>query len=152
MKFVAKHDIDAPLSVVWGHLSDFSYFESLARARNVQIESRHRGSRAGVGTVWNLNFVLRGKPRTASVEIVEILPEEAIDCDLLSPNIGGGLRFELIRLSPNRTRLRMLADIRPKTLTARLLIQSLRFAKGRTQRKLDAVLIKFAEHVTKQTA
>ena len=152
MKFVAKHDIDAPISVVWGHLSDFAYFEKLARTRNVHIETQHRGGRVDVGTVWNLKFVLRGKPRTASVEIVEIQPEEALDCDLHSPNIGGGLRFELIRLAPNRTRLRMLADVRPKTLTARLMIQSLRFAKGRTQRKLDAVLIKFADHITKQTA
>jgi hypothetical protein len=45
--------------------------------------------------------------------------------------------MEVIALSPRRSRLRVALTVRPKTLAARLFLNTLRLAKRRVQGRLD---------------
>ena len=147
MKFSSKQDIEAPLDFVWQELTDFEHFERMAVRRGAEVERIDHLKRAGAGMGWRLRFAFKGKPRKILLRIAEMSPPNALDFDLDSPSVAGGIRLELLALAPKRTRLTVVADTRPKTIAARLLIQSLRLVKGRTQRKLDGQMGKFAKMI-----
>ena len=67
-----------------------------------------------------------------------------------SPSLEGTARAELVTLSARRTRMTIVAEVRPKTLAARLILQSMRLAKGRLQRKFDVAAGKLANMVEEQ--
>ncbi|VDC25191.1 SRPBCC family protein [Pseudogemmobacter humi] len=140
MKLGTRQDIEAPLDFVWQQLTDFEQFERMALRRGAEVERVDQLKRPGPGMGWRLRFAYRGKPRRMLVRIAELTENSVIDCGLDSASVEGAARIELMALAPRRTRISLVADLRPKTLAARLVIQSLRLAKGRTQRKLDTAL------------
>ncbi len=52
-----------------------------------------------------------------------------------SGGINGEVGLELVALSPRRTRMQISIDLTPRTLSARLLIQSLKFAKSNLNKR-----------------
>ncbi len=145
MKFSTKHDVGAPLDFVWQQVTDFEQYERMAMRRGAEVERVDHLRQPGVGTGWRLRFAFKGKPRRVLLRIVEMSPATALDFDLDSPSVAGGIRVELLELAPRRTRISVITETRPKTIAARLVIQSLRLVKGRTQRKLDAQMAKFGK-------
>jgi hypothetical protein len=53
----------------------------------------------------------------------------------VSPGLAGEMCFELMALSRSRTRIVTTLEIKPKTLSARLLVQSLKLAKTSLTKK-----------------
>ncbi len=147
MKFSSKQDIEAPLDFVWQELTDFAHFERMVVRRGAEVERLDHLKQPGTGMGWRLRFAYKGKPRKVLLRIAEMTPPSALDFDLDSPSIAGGIRVELLQLAPRRTRVMLASDVRPKTIAARLVIQSLRLVKGRTQAKLDAQMGKFAKMI-----
>ena len=64
-----------------------------------------------------------------------------------SNGIDAKLSLELLELSQMHTRLKIGLDLRPRNLQARLLIQSLKFAKGNLDRKFSERVASFARDV-----
>ncbi|WP_283176725.1 SRPBCC family protein [Gemmobacter sp. 24YEA27] len=147
MKFSAKQDIEAPLDFVWQEVIDFEHFERMAVRRGAEVERIDHLKRPEAGMAWRLRFAYKSKPRKVLLRIAELSPPNALDLDLDSPSVAGGVRLELLSLAPKRTRVLLVAETRPKTIAARLLIQSLRLVKGRTQRRLDGQMGKFAKMI-----
>ena len=143
MKFSTRQDIEAPLDFVWQQVTDFAQYERMAMRRGAEVErvDHLRSPAAGMG--WRIRFAHKGKARRVLLRIAEMTPSTALDFDLDSPSVAGGIRLELLALAPKRTRIMVVAETRPKTIAARLLIQSLRLVKGRTQRRLDGQMEKF---------
>ncbi|WP_112310656.1 SRPBCC family protein [Pseudogemmobacter bohemicus] len=147
MRFSSKQDIEAPLDFVWKEITDFEHFERMAVRRGAEVERIDHLKRPAAGMGWRLRFAYKGKPRKVLLRIAEMSPNAALDLDFDSPSVAGGIRLELLELAPKRTRISLAADTRPKTIAARLVIQSLRLVKGRTQRKLDGQMGKFAKMI-----
>ncbi|NPD14360.1 SRPBCC family protein [Xinfangfangia sp. D13-10-4-6] len=145
MNFRAKKDIEAPLDFVWQQLTDFPQYERMAVRRGAEVERVDHLRTPGAGMGWRIRFAYKNKPRKVLLRVVEMSVNQALDFDLDSPSVAGGIRVELLELSPRLTRISLAAEIRPKTLAARLLIQSLRLVKGRTQRRLDGQMNKLAQ-------
>lgn len=137
MKLQSRQDIEAPLDFVFDQLTDFDQFERMAMRRGAEIERTDRLRSAGPGMTWRIRFRFRGKDRKIAVRHVEVQPGSFLTYGFESPNVEGTTRIELLALSPRRTRLTMAVDTRPKSLAARLVLQSLRLAKGRIQRRFD---------------
>jgi uncharacterized protein YndB with AHSA1/START domain len=137
MKLTSRQDIEAPLDVVYARLTDFENFERMAMRRGAEVERTDRLKKPDVGMAWRLRFTFKGKQRKMSIRFADAEPGSHLAWAFDSVPIEGTVKVELVSLSPRRTRLTMVSDIRPKTLAARLMIQSLRLAKGRVQRRLD---------------
>lgn len=137
MKLTSRQDIEAPLDVVYARLTDFENFERMAMRRGAEVERTDRLKKPDVGMAWRLRFTFKGKQRKMSIRFADAEPGSHLAWAFDSVPIEGTAKVELVSLSPRRTRLTMVSDIRPKTLAARLMIQSLRLAKGRVQRRLD---------------
>ena len=150
MKLTTRQDIEAPLDFVYAQLTDFDHFERMAMRRGAEVERTDRLRSPGVGMAWRVRFAFRGRPRTAQVRFADAEPGAHLTWAFDSPSLQGTARVELVSLSPRRTRMTVVSEVKPKTLAARLLVQSARLAKGRVQRRLDVASGKLANMIEEQ--
>lgn len=137
MKLTAKTDIGAPLSFVFATLADHAAWEREAVRRGAEIERPGDMPLAGVGAGWRVRFRFRGKPRKFLLRIDELIQDEQIAVSFEGQALQGVSVLELSALSPRQTRLRVMLEVKPKTIPARLFINTLRLAKGRVNARFD---------------
>lgn len=137
MKLTTRQDIEAPLDFVYDQMTDFGQFERLAQARGAEVTRLDSLTKPMPGMGWRLKFPFRGKPRNLLLRLTDLTPGSALGYALESPMFEGTLRIDIIALAPKRTRLAIAVEVRPLTMAARLLIQSLKLARGRVQGRLD---------------
>ncbi len=130
MKFNVREDIDAPIETVFSMATDFERFERQAMRRGMDVSRNDVYHAPGVGTEWRIRTEYRGKDRRITALLEEY--EEPSRLQILSKTGGieGLILAEFVPLSPRRTRVDFTVDLAAKTLSARLLLQSLKFARG----------------------
>lgn len=131
MRFGAREDIELPAEAVFAALSDFERFERAALRRGAEVLPAGRPRPDGTGRGWIVSFRYRGRKRELVSEVTRNEPPRKLWFDGRIGGLDGRLALDLVALSPRRTRLSVELEILPRTLSARLLIQSLRLAKGR---------------------
>jgi uncharacterized protein YndB with AHSA1/START domain len=137
MKLTAKTDLEVPASAVFAILSDHPSWEREAIRNGVDVERPAGTPSTGVGAEWRIRGHFRGKPRKVQVKIEEMTQNQRIALGLESPSIEGTTRLEIMVLSPRRSRVRVDLEVKPKTLAARLFINTMRLAKGRVQARFE---------------
>lgn len=147
MQFSTQQDIEAPIETVFENLTCFELFERAAMRRGVEVRRKDSKTTFGVGTQWDVRFMLRGKERDVAVEIATCVPSTDLVVALLSDNIAGAVRCELFSLSKTRTRVAVVTELTPKTLPARLIIQSLKLTKSTLNQKYKARIAEFAAEI-----
>lgn len=147
MELTAREDIEAPIDYVFTQVTDFPSFERSIMRRGADVERLQGGEGAVVGTKWQVKFVMRGKERKVNAILSEVDAPNGLTLDLRSPSADGSIVIELVALSRARTRLNVTMQAAAKTIPAKLLFQSLRFAQGRTDKRYRAIVATFAEDV-----
>jgi len=137
MQLDSRFDIEAPLERVYAELVDFPQWERAAMRRGAEVNRTDRLDVPGPGMAWAAAFDYRGKARRATLELQRMGPGELGFVAKSAPaEIGFGI--ELVALSLGRTRMNMGLVIAPKTLSARVYLQSLRLARGRAEQRFRA--------------
>ncbi len=147
MKFSAKEDIEAPAEQVFDSLSDFAKFERAAMRRGAEVARVDRLAEPGVGLTWSLRFPVRGKMRRIVCELERFERPEAMNFTGESTGFNLWLTLNLMALSRGRTRLTVVFEIKPRTLTARLTMQSIRLNKASYARRFEARVQKYASEM-----
>ncbi len=147
MKLTAKTDIEAPTSFVYASLLDHASWESEALRRGAEVERPADMPLTGVGAGWRLRVPFRGKVRKVLVRIDSVVQDSLLVCGIEGQAIEGSSTMEMLALSPRRTRLRVQLEIKPKTLAARLFLNTLRLAKGRVQARLEKRLRQLGQRI-----
>jgi carbon monoxide dehydrogenase subunit G len=147
MKLSGRTDIGAPVAFVFAALSDFEAWERAAMRRGADIHRTDKLRAPGAGMTWQARFAWRGRERQLQVRLTKLQPTLQLTLDFDGPSVEGNLNIELVELSAKRTRMLMQVDLKPRTLAARLFIQSMKLAKGRVQRKYDARLQSVARDI-----
>lgn len=137
MKLTGKTDIDAPISEVYRRLNDHPAWEAEARARGIEVERPVDVPLTGIGTAWRALVPHRGRLRKLTLRLDAMTPDKRLDFAIDGQSLSGLLQVELSALSPKRTRLRLTIDVKPKTLAARLFLNTLRLTKSRVEARLD---------------
>jgi hypothetical protein len=135
MKFSTKEDIEAPIDAVFEMLCDFEGFERSAMRRGAEVQRVDTLTKPGVGMMWNAVFEMRGKRRELQAEMVTFDRPNDMVLESTSPGLIGQMSFELMALSRSRTRLNVELEVKPLTLSTRLLVQSMKLAKASLTRK-----------------
>lgn len=130
MHFSSRQDIDAPIAFVFTRMTDFKSFERQALRRGADVRRVDKLASPGVGMGWLANFSFRGKEREVRVEIVEFDQPNGYKAKATSSGIDSDVVVDLVPLSRGRTRLSVSIDLAGKSLGARLMLQSLKLAKG----------------------
>lgn len=147
MEFQAKEDIEAPIADVFAVLSDVNAMERQALRRGIKVRRITPHDTAEAGLRWNAGFKYRGRDMTADVLLAEYATPDTMVFEGAAGGLETRLDIDLTALSPGRTRLAVTAILLPKTLSSRLLVQSLKLAKGRVTRKFSVRIAQFAKTV-----
>ena len=147
MKFSAREDIEAPINYVFLRISDFQIFERQALKRGADVQRIDSASVLIAGSGWNISFNFKGKNRKLKATVASLDTPNSIRIDAVSNGLDGVTQVELVALAPNRTRISVALDLSPKTLSARLLLQSLKFGKSSLTRRFKIQVTEFAEKI-----
>lgn len=147
MDLTTKEDIEAPIAFVFQQVTDFQAFERQAMRRGADVRRRDSLPRPGKGSGWDVIFKFRGKDRRLSAEVTEFDAPNMLCLQTSSGGIDGRTVIELVPLARTRTRLTVRTDLSATGLAARLLLQSLKLARGNLSRRLSARVSTFATDV-----
>lgn len=149
MKFTAKEDIAAPADYVFDSLCNADRLERMVRQKGGKITRTPQGPLVQ-GSVWDGEIPFRGSVRSVSLTITNLTRPHKV---LL---VGGGAAFDLtvqvdvVALSGLTTRLSVETEAKPKTLAARLMIQSVKLAKGAVLTRYRKRISSFAAMIEKE--
>ncbi|MEP4197141.1 MAG: SRPBCC family protein [Aliishimia sp.] len=147
MKFSAKEDIDAPIQNVFEMLSDFETFERSAMRRGAEVQRTSDHVEPGVGITWDVAFVMRGRRRQMALQMVEYEAPTRMKIEAISPSLASNFVLELVALSRGRTRIAVELDLKPKNLSARLLVQSLKMAKTTLTKRFKLRVAEYSKDI-----
>ncbi|WP_126976440.1 SRPBCC family protein [Frigidibacter oleivorans] len=147
MKLSAREDIEAPAQHVFAALTDFEGFERGALRRGAEIRRLDQHPAPGPGMSWELRFRWRGRQRVVIADLVRWEPPAAVGWRAESSGYDLDLGFSLVELSPRRTRLTVEIEARPRTLAARILLQSMKLGKAKLTRKMQQRLRQAADEL-----
>lgn len=147
MQFSSKEDIEAPIEAVFEAISDFDLFERSSIRRGIEVHRVDDAAPVAPGLAWDAAFDLRGKRRQLHLTLTRLDPPEAMEITSESSGLCGDMTVELVALSPRRTRLEIALKLTPRTLSARLFLQSLKLAKANLTRRFKHRVADFAKSV-----
>lgn len=147
MQFSAVQDVNAPLDFVFSQLSDFDAYEAYGMRIGAKVERRDTLHLKGAGMRWNVVGEFRGKVRDVDIELTEYRPDNLLRFHVESNGIAAEALIEAMALTRKQTRLKTTVDLTPKTLAARLILQSARLARQSLNKKFQNRLWSFAEHI-----
>lgn len=147
MKINGKHDVDVPLAFVLRTLADFQAWERAALRRGLDVRRIDRLAEAGLGSTWTARFAFRGKPRVMDLQVVELDPAGRVTLSFVGKSVQGTATLVPLAMSPSRTRISAGLVVQARTLSARLLFQSMRLARQRVVRKFEQRLAQFGAEV-----
>ena len=147
MRFTTREDIEVPIAEVFAALTDFDRFEREALRRGAAVDRGGDVASPGPGRHWVLRFRHRGRVRELSTGIDAWDPPRAFSTWGRIGAFEGRIVLDLTALSPRRTRLRVDLEVKPRSLTARLMLQSLKLAKASLSGRFRARFHGFARQL-----
>ncbi|WP_322893974.1 MULTISPECIES: SRPBCC family protein [unclassified Yoonia] len=135
MKLSTHEDIAAPIAHVFAQASDFESFERRVMRAGATVARRQSGP-IGVGSVWDVNAMFRGRMRHF---ICTLTACDAPDSYVVTTETDGLVfvtQLTLVALSPKQTRACVVIEISARKLSARLVLQSLKLVRTRLSDQL----------------
>jgi hypothetical protein len=147
MKLNAKEDVAAPIAFVSAYLTDFKRWENAAMRRGAQVKRLDSLPQPGPGMEWKINFDYREQPRELTLRLQKVHPEQMLAFDCTAKPAEASMTVELLELGPRCTRIKVVMEVKPRTLTARLFLQSLRLAKAKVSDRFAKRLAQMAADI-----
>lgn len=135
MKLTAHESIEAPVAFVNAYLTDFDFWERSAMRRGAEVERLDHLRQPGAGMEWRIAFLHHDKRRTVELKLLKLEPEHALEFDCMAKPAEAILAIELTEMGPRRTRVSVHLEVKPRTLAARLFLQSIKLAKAKVTRR-----------------
>ena len=148
MKFSAREDIEVPIAAVYRHVTDFEAIQTQLRGRGIEVERDSNAPVGQVGARWTARFFYKGRSHDLEAELVALDPDQGYAVESRSGGVIGLTVVDLVALSPTRTRILVSLELRPTTLSSRLLVQSLKLAKGSLNRRFKSRVGDYANGIS----
>lgn len=146
MKFSTREDIEAPIDYVFVQVSDFQAYERRAIRQGADVVRRGDGP-VTQGALWDIGFQFRGRDRKVAAELTQFETPHGLTINSASDGLNAVTEVELVALSQTRTRVLVRFEMRAKTFTARLLLQSMKLAKAKMTKRFSARVLDYAEDI-----
>ncbi len=134
MKLAAKSDVEAPAPFVFAQLADFEGWERAAMRRGAEVIRTDNLRSSAPGMTWDTMFNYRGKDRRATIRLDALSPTTHLALSGKAAPVDGVLTIDILDLGAKRTRIEVRLEVKPKTIAARIFVQSLRLARSRVER------------------
>ena len=150
MKFVTEQIVSSPRDVVFAALTDFARFEREAAASGVELHRSDTLTLPGPGMRWRAKFQRRGREHEMFAELVRINHHS----DLLFAGKVGGMEGELVfnlaATGADETRLMVELNLRARSITAKLLLQSIKLTRANVARRFRRRVSMFCRQTENQ--
>ncbi|WP_372886086.1 SRPBCC family protein [Shimia sp.] len=140
MKLSSKENIEVPIEQVFDMLTDFDRHERSAMRRGAEVQRTDSLGVPGVGSSWNIGFSFRGKDRKAKLAVTEFDRPYEMTLEAEMQGMDSTVNLQLVALSKTLTRLNVTVEMAAQTLSARLMVQSFKLAKGSLSKRFDSRL------------
>lgn len=147
MRFATKQDIEAPLADVFRIISDFEAWERSIMRRGIEVSRMDKLQTTGPGMRWASRFNFRGKPQNVEAELTQFETPSLLRFAGVSKSMEGLGSIELMELSAKRTRMHVTFELTPRSMTARIFMQSLRLARAKMDRGFSLRVANFAADI-----
>ncbi|MGP1358118.1 hypothetical protein [Roseicyclus sp.] len=147
MKLRVSDDIEAPADRVWAGFTDFSAVEAEARGRGADLVRVGDWRSPQLGAAWRGSVAVRGKTRPIEARIATFVPGETCIVECRVGGMASTYETTLIPLSPSLTRVSVMLELRASTLSARLLLQTLKVARRRVMQRLEGAVVRQGQAV-----
>ena len=147
MKFSSREDIKASAEAVFAALCDHAEFQQQMRRSGVSVVRMDELSEIGPGMSWEIDFKFRGREHKFFSQVQELKPQQPMLISNESYGLSGDVVVDVVALAPKRARLMLSVELKPKNLSAWLLLQSMRFAKNSLDRKFEARIRDLATNI-----
>lgn len=152
MKLSARKDIDAPVADVFDICTDTATWERAALRRGVEIERKDTLSSFAPGMHWAIGFLWREKRRAAEVKLLSAERPTSMKFHAFGSLMDVMIEAEFVALSVRKSRIILRTEIKPRNLSARVIVQSLKLARGRIEAKYEAKLGQLAQELEQKIA
>lgn len=150
MKLYGQSDIDAAATDVFAVLTDFVHFEKVALRQGADVERTDRLRGYSVGSTWNVHFRYRGKGRHLAAELTALEPPSALNFEGKSGGFEFSVSMSLLPLAPRLTRLSVVLDVRPRTLAARIILQTAKLGRVRFEQRFSSRTEAFGRYLQRR--
>lgn len=146
MKISTLRDVDAPPEAVFAALSDFERYEAQARSKGIKVTRVDEGDGPD-GAAWRVAAEFRGIHRAIEARVVTFERPERLTLKAGSEGLSALIACEVVARAPGRSTLHVRIDLASGTLKARLVLQSLKLARGALTQRLDRQLDRLARSI-----
>ena len=115
--------------------------------RGIEVSRVDEHAPVATGLAWQTRFSLRGRLRDLRLVLTQLRQPDSLALAFDSKGLDGTVEIDLLALSPRRTRLALALTLEPKTLSARLFVQSLKLARNNLTRKFRLRLAEYAKEL-----
>lgn len=147
MKFSTRHDVDVPAERLFDAVVDFDRIERVMVRRGARVQRADPAK--GFPMAWNVAFTWRGQLREMALSVRQFDRPEAVVLRGEGEAFDMTVEASVVALSRRRSRLLLLVDLKPRTMKARLLLQSARLTKARLDKNFAD---RIGEYVADATA
>ena len=138
MKIGATKDFKRARGKVFDSFADPVRMDAVFGEKGANLRREGPG---GPGTVWHLDVVSGGKERAIAITLVDMEKPDVIRMRLTSEMVDADVAFVFSDLPERGCQVSAEIDLAPRTLTARVAIQTLRLAKGKVEQKIQRTLM-----------
>ena len=147
MKLTSRQDIEAPAAFVFAALKDFDAWERSALRRGAEVVRTDKLPSVMPGLSWLIKFAYRGKQRKLALRLTSLEQPTLIGFSGTGTSFDGVAGIDLMELAARRTRMSVTLDIRPKSIAARVILQSMRLANARLNRRFSDRVGQFCSEI-----
>lgn len=146
MELSTREDIEAPLDRVFAEATDFEQMERLIMRRGVDVRQVSGDPAAPAeGMSWHADFRFRGRAREADITLTAYDPPNGMTYRTVIGGLEAITVVDFMALSRTRTRVGLTIELKPKTLSARLVVQSMKLARGSIEKKFRVKMAEYAK-------
>ncbi|WP_432254969.1 SRPBCC family protein [Limimaricola sp. AA108-03] len=146
MELSSQQRVAAPRDFVFAQASDFTAFERQALRRGIEVESR--GGPEALGRGWSASVPVMGREREIAAEIVGYAAPEDYTVRGESSGVEILVRVETLPEEElGHSRLGLSVTLAPRSMPGRLVLQSLKLARGSLETRLAGRLEGYAREI-----
>lgn len=139
MKFSTRANVHAPMETTFSAFADFPRYVRLAEKRGARVETRSASVFA-----WRARFDWNGTARDLEGDVIHFDPPRAFTADMSSGGLEGRIEVAVISVDDVRSQVRVAMEWQPRTISGRILLQSLKLVKGRLDDRFATRVAEFA--------
>ena len=144
MRLTATESVSVPADAFFTQVSDFDTLADRARSLGATVTPQHEGNPER-GTAWDVAFQFRGRHRRVVATLMQFDPPRGYTVETVMEGLLAETQVMVTPLEDHGSRLDVSCELSAKSLTARLLLQSLKLGKRRIAARFQARISEYAQ-------